>query len=213
MRPVLSALTLVLAALSVCACDPYGTDRKRAQMTEEDAQLAHKFRRISGGELFVDSIPQVYGVNIIKENGDYFYARSSLNPRNNSRHAYNSHFGMPKYLRIIWRDGYVPQHRDLSIPSWMFLGGNVLGDYTVPVASRIPIEVLDAVRAGRGELRLKIRIHSDGPLIGWDVLNMWAGETELAGGAFREAKIRDGVVIRKGWYIHPKTKEKIETDF
>jgi hypothetical protein len=35
----------------------------------------------------------------------------------------------------------------------------------------------------------------------------------MADGDFQEARIFNGQVIRKGWYIHPKTKQKIETDF
>ena len=33
------------------------------------------------------------------------------------------------------------------------------------------------------------------------------------GGDFREAHIFNGQVIRKGWYIDPKTGQRIETDF
>jgi hypothetical protein len=186
------------------------TGRVTGSMTDE-AQLKHKFRGIQGGELFVDAITEVRGVNILNDNGDYFYASGSLSLRNQSRHAYSSHFGMPRNIRVIWRDDYTPRQRDPSIPSWMYTGGTVLGDYTVPVASRIPEDLLDAVRARKGQLRLKIRIHPDGPLIGWDLLT--AVSTDMAGGDFREAKLDNGIVVRKGWYIHPRTKEKIETDF
>jgi hypothetical protein len=34
-----------------------------------------------------------------------------------------------------------------------------------------------------------------------------------AGGDFREAEIFNGQVVRKGWYIHPKTKQRVELDF
>lgn len=33
------------------------------------------------------------------------------------------------------------------------------------------------------------------------------------GGDFREAKIYNGIAVRKGWYIHPRTGERIEADF
>jgi hypothetical protein len=35
----------------------------------------------------------------------------------------------------------------------------------------------------------------------------------MAGGDFQEATVFNGKVLRKGWYIHPKTGQKIETDF
>jgi hypothetical protein len=93
-----------------------------------------------------------------------------------------------------------------------FYGGTVLGSYTVPVASRIPDDLLDAMREGVGGFGLKIRIHPDGPLIGWE-LSRGFNLQYFAGGDFREADIENGKVLRKGWYIHPKTGQKIETDF
>ncbi len=46
----------------------------------------------------------------------------------------------------------------------------LLGDYVVEVASRIPDEVLNYIRAGRRRaLRLKFRLKDDGVLFGWDV--------------------------------------------
>jgi hypothetical protein len=36
---------------------------------------------------------------------------------------------------------------------------------------------------------------------------------EAVGGDFREAEIVNGIAVRKGWYIDPKTGQKIETDF
>ena len=99
-----------------------------------------------------------------------------------------------------------------------FYGGTVLGDYTVPVASRIPESLLEERRKNGGGFRLKLRIHPDGPLIGWDLSGKLASGPDgsrfrHAGGDFQEAYIYNGKVLRKGWYIHPKTGERIETDF
>jgi hypothetical protein len=76
----------------------------------------------------------------------------------------------------------------------------------------IPDDLLDAMRRGVGGFRLKIRIHKDGPLIGWD-LSRGFNLQYFAGGDFREADIENGKVLRKGWYIQPKTGQKIDTDF
>lgn len=105
-----------------------------------------------------------------------------------------------------------------------------LGNYTVPVASRIPDALLDDLRRDpRGLFRLKIRLHEQGVLIGWDIERRpgfdlkkrdrfgeavyVAPEHSFFGGDFREAKIINGKPVRKGWYIHPVTGQRIETDF
>ena len=85
-------------------------------------------------------------------------------------------------------------------------------------ASRIPDSLLEDKRRNGGGFRLKIRIHPDGPLIGWD-LERGVGtgpdgsKFHHAGGDFQEAYIYQGEVLRKGWFIHPKTGHRIETDY
>lgn len=49
-------------------------------------------------------------------------------------------------------------------------GDEILGDYTLPIASRIPDSVIDALKRNRkGDLRLKFRLKPDGVLFGWDI--------------------------------------------
>jgi hypothetical protein len=104
--------------------------------------------------------------------------------------------------------------------------GELLGDYTVTIASRIPESAIQEVREKGGALRLKFRLHSQGVLFGWDVTTLsyqteykqddgypYRASTRMAGGDFEEAWIYNGKVIKKGWYIHPVTKERIETGF
>lgn len=96
--------------------------------------------------------------------------------------------------------------------------GTIIGDYTVPVAERIPEALLDDLRRNpRGNLRLKIRLADDGVLIGWDIerkgfRECTSAEYEMAGGDFREAERCNGKAVRKGWYID-KSGQKIETDY
>src|SRR5690606_14342065 len=108
--------------------------------------------------------------------------------------------------------------------------GKVLGEWQVPIADRIPDEVLDDLRRDRkGSSRLKLRFHREGVLVGWNIerrpgfdptiRDQW-GEARyvsavhsFAGGNFREAEIVNGKVVRNGWYIHPKTGQRFETDF
>jgi hypothetical protein len=103
---------------------------------------------------------------------------------------------IPKTVHAIWRTGVTA---DAGQGKW--LGGTVVGDYTVPVAERIPDSILDYIRKNGGALRLKIRLKDDGILIGWDVerivllkdwkpgLGLHSGVNYLQpGGDFKEAR-------------------------
>lgn len=174
---------------------------------------------MGGGELVVDAIGEMAGVEITDEYGKYFYNSSLLNRRNRSIHAYMSRFGVPKTLSVQWREDTPDLRPTLQ---HTYEGSRIVATYTVPVASRIPDEVLDAVRSKKGGFRLKIRLHDNGLLIGWDIESRPGyipggsyvpAVHSMAGGDFREAEIVDGKAVRKGWYIHPKNGQRIETDF
>ncbi|MDB5797035.1 MAG: hypothetical protein JWP36_937 [Paucimonas sp.] len=69
-------------------------------------------------------------------------------------------------MRVVWRAN--PK------PVWGKNGGieyegPIIGDYTIPVAERIPDEVLNDIRAKGGALRLKFRLKPDGVMLGWDI--------------------------------------------
>jgi hypothetical protein len=200
------ALWLLLSVMTVACAGPLAQTSDRS-LTNEDEALKAKFRGLRGGQLVVDSFGVKQCVAIDREDGGYFYGRATLSARNNSKHSYSDRFGVPKTLRVTWREGDCR-----AVGGGAYGGGTVVGDYTVPVASRIPDDVIDGARKGIGGFRLKIRIHDDGPLIAWD-LSRGFNLQYLAGGDFREADIENGKVLRKGWYIHPKTGQKIETDF
>jgi hypothetical protein len=198
---------LVLGAASVSTACSGLNARGSPAMTDEERALRRRFRGLSGGELFVDAITPKRCVVIFNESGGVVYTRGSVSIKNNRRYSYSSEFGVPRTLRVTWREG------DCRVTERYgeYVGGTIIGDYTVPVAERIPDELLDDLRRNGGMFRLKIRIHDDGPLIGWDIKDILP--TYHAGGDFREADIVNGKVVRKGWYIDPKTKQKIETDF
>lgn len=65
----------------------------------------------------------------------------------------------------MWREGVTSSQKGLH--PW--LGGTIVGDYTIEVASRIPDAVLDSIRKEGGALRLKFRLKDDGVLLGWDI--------------------------------------------
>ena len=227
-NPPVSSLrrTLLLAGIITLSSCSSGGRRTPPEPTEplsaEDELLKHKFRGLRGGQLRVDSLFQVKGLNIFDEDGYLFFAHSRLTPPDGRiTSSYGADFGVPKFLRFEWRDKIEKEPDGAlkrGLPDRAYYGGNILGNYTVPVASRIPDALLEDKRRNGGGFRLKIRIHPDGPLIGWD-LERGVGtgpdgsKFHHAGGDFQEAYIYNGKVLRKGWFIHPKTGRRIETDY
>ncbi|MBW0168765.1 MAG: hypothetical protein KXJ61_00910 [Hydrogenophaga sp.] len=151
---------------------------------------------------------------------------SSLSsPTNGRRMGNSSIYGIPRFYRVTWREGDWQRNnepRDMAKiaaePNGTFSGGKVVGDYIVPVAERIPDELLAEKRKRKLGLRIKLRIHPDGVLLGWDLQGPPGtgpnyGKYTMAGGDFQEADIYNGKALRMGWYIHPKTTERIETPF
>jgi hypothetical protein len=216
---------LLLPAMGLAGCDRlHALALLGSDLSEEDKALKYKFRGLRGGQLRVDSLFEVNGLNIFDDKGKLFFARASfIPPTGDFVGSYGAEFGVPKFIRVEWRDRYLTALDPYEPPppghvEGAFRGGTILGNFTVPVASRIPDDLLDAMRQGKGGFRLKIRIHPDGPLIGWDLKSGF--ETSMAGGDFQEARmVYEGDPQNptkrwvKGWYIHPKTKERIETDF
>jgi hypothetical protein len=206
------SFVLGLAGLGGChqVSEALELDGSWAKLSEEDKILRHKFRGMHGGQLVVDAFGEKEGVNIFNEAGKLFFKSSSVSAKNNSKYSYSANFGVPKILSAEWRDPAVEYGGNALTGAYD--GGVVIANYTVPVASRIPEEVLKGHRDKVGGFRLKIRLHDDGLLIGWD-LSRGFNLQYLAGGDFREADRENGKVLRKGWYIHPKTGVKHETNF
>ena len=217
--------TLLLAGIITLSGCSSGGRRTSPEPTEllsaEDAQLKRKFLGLRGGQLRVDSLFRARGLNIFDEDGRLFFAHSAVTPPHRTNTSYGAEFGVPKFLRFEWRDKTEMEPDGAlkrGLPDGAFYGGTLLGNYTVPVASRIPDALLEDKRRNRGGFRLKIRIHPDGPLIGWDLergigTGPDGSKFHHAGGDFQEAYIYQGEVLRKGWFIHPKTGERIETDY
>jgi len=223
--PVRRALLMATGGILLSACGLGGTltaAKPARPLSAEDAALKQKFRGLLGGQLRVDSLFYVQGLNIFDEDGYLFFAHAGLTPPDGRiTSSYGADFGVPRTLRVEWRDKIEMESRGAlkrGLPDGAFYGGKTLGNYTVPVASRIPESLLEDRRRNGGGFRLKIRIHPDGPLIGWD-LERGVGtgpdgsKFHHAGGDFQEAYIYNGKVLRRGWYIHPKTGQRFETDY
>lgn len=224
---------LALASFGAVLCtgctwgDP--TERYRreeiARMTPQEKIWLARFSDVRGYELCIDATHATDAVDIFNEAGKSVAGASVFSPRRNYRGSSGSKYGVPRFYRVVWREGEWQRNnepRDMNKIAGTgrgeFEGGKVVGDHIVPVADRIPDELLAEMRKRKLGLCIKLRIHPEGVLLGWDLQGppgtgpSWGNYT-MAGGDFQEAEIYNGKALRMGWYIHPRTKERIETDF
>jgi hypothetical protein len=156
-------LVMMLASLSLLAgCTT--AKREAADKANEDP-LQRKFRGIYGVVLRIDATSRKNGVVITSETGRNIDSPSllSLDKVDNLTYTDNS-MPSPRTVRATWRTGEI---RYVWGGGWE--GGTIVGDYTFPVAERIPDAILDDIRKNGGALRVKIRLADDGILIGWDI--------------------------------------------
>jgi len=226
MKSLLSWLSIPGLATFITGCDH--CQQSSATQDNPDAFLKCKFKGIYGGEKRIDALLGLSDVVLLMENNWIFAAGVfGTSPSISSYGGGADRLPMPKFLRYL---RYSSDAKFITHHSWPMYEGEPLVDVTVPVASRIPDDLLADLRRDRkGLLRLKIRLMSDAILIGWDIERRpgfnpkkrdnyghpvyVAPVHSFAGGDFREAKIYNGKTVRKGWYIDPKTGERIETDF
>jgi hypothetical protein len=211
MKRKLLGLLAILPWLPACS----------AAQTKDTADLAYKFRGIRGVVVRTDAIGEKRRVTIVSDTNRQIEAPSLLSPKNNSILSFSGGaLPVPKSVHVTWREGDAKYDSPLSpdgtrrLGPNRWLGGTIVGDYTIEVASRIPDAVLDSIRNEGGALRLKFRLKDDGVLLGWDIERPGGGISRytMVGGDFREAYIFNGKVVEPGWYID-KDGQKIETDF
>jgi len=198
-------IAAILPALFACARASGG---RAASQGANGA--GNRFAGIPIGTLRLDANPEKRGVTIYDDKGFSIGAGSLLSLKNVKNYSFpGGERGLPKSIRATWLTGNFA-----SDSNGKWTGGTVIGDYTVPVADRIPDALLDHIRRQGGSLRVKIRIVDDGVLIGWDVEKIvypagWKSgdgpgsvQYTMAGGDFREDQIINGVVVEPGWQ-HP----------
>lgn len=163
--------------------------------------------------LVVDAVPgaEMRGVVFYDDRELRIYGKSLVSKRTHEIMGLGG-ARVPLAVRVVWGDG---RNYDFSHATWY--GGTILGDHTIPVAERIPDEVLNDIRAHGGGLRLKFRLKPDGVLFGWDIERDGAGtgytlKFDMPGGDFKEARIYNGKVAEPGWEIQPDGR-KISTDY
>ena len=156
------------------------------------ADPLRRFRGL-GVVLVCDAVPgvELKGVEFFDDRNSLIYASSTLSKRNRSIMALGG-ARVPLTVRVVWRK------TDLPIGGLDIYGkynsftyaGDLIGDYTLSIAQRIPDAVLQEIRARGGALRLKFRLKTDGVLFGWDI-ERYVGrsfEPLMPGGDFLEMK-------------------------
>lgn len=195
---------------------------------DTDALLKRKFHGIGGVVLWIHAVPSKRYVTVTDENGRVITAPSLMGSGGDNLSFVGPTLPIPKTIRVVWKEGAeVAWGKDGNI-AWE--GGTVAGDYTIPVAQRIPDELLNAARKNLAALRIKIRVTDHGVLLGWDLERsvpiqgvdykhckdprdcVRALEWIMPGGDFKEARIYNGKAIEPGWYIGPDGR-KIQTDY
>ncbi len=170
-----------MGALAGCNPRPYSPQLTEAQRRLRGINLA----------LVVDSVPgaELLGVEFYADgNNREFFAKSTVAKRNREIMALPLNV-IPEKIRIMWRDSNELVGR-ADEPSRSTYAGNILGDHTILIASRIPDDVIKEIRKKGGGLRLKFRLKPDGVLFGWDIERILNGFPEhgMPGGDFLETE-------------------------
>lgn len=136
---------------------------KPAQADAVDARQ-RRFNGI-GLVLVVDAVADaaMEQVVIYDDRGLEIYGRGKVSRSNRAIMALGGS-RVPLIVHAVWRKG---SGWDEARKTWN--EGIIVGNYTIPVAERIPDSVLADIRAHGGGLRLKFRLKPDGVLFGWDI--------------------------------------------
>ena len=158
---------------------------KAAAMSRPPASSRDRFKGM-GLTLVVDAVPgaEMLGAEFFADGGSTpFYAKSRMVQRNREIMAFPSGT-VPETARVTWRANDSEGYRDQA--GRIRYSAKIIGDYTIPIASRIPDEVAAEIRKNGGGLRLKFRLHTDGVLFGWDIERFEGGLPRhfLPGGDF-----------------------------
>lgn len=106
---------------------------------------------------------------------------------------------VPWWVRVVWRKN--DENFQAISRGGIEYKGTIIGDYTLPIAERIPDAVLESLRKDpKGDLRIKFRIHPNGVYFGWDIERRPGFEPnkkgayfppgyEETGGDFKEARV------------------------
>ena len=182
-RKLMSALLLLPFAVMLAA--------RKASAMGQRPQLRAAQQRFDGMglTLVVDAVDgaEMLGVEFFADGSDRpFYARSVQRKSGRAIMAFPGAV-VPQRVQVVWRDSAKIVGR-VDNPRINTYAGNIIGDYIVPVANRIPDDVIREIRKNGGGLRLKFRLKPDGVLFGWDIERFSGGlpRHSMPGGDFLE---------------------------
>jgi len=158
---------------------------KAAAMSRPPASSGDRFKGM-GLTLVVDAVPgaEMLGTEFFADSsGSPFYAKSRMVQRNREIMSFPGGV-VPEIVRVTWRTNDSEGYRDQA--GRIRYSAKIVGDYTIPIASRIPNEVVAEIRKNGGGLRLKFRLKPDGVLFGWDIERFEGGlpRHSMPGGDF-----------------------------
>ncbi|WBL62841.1 hypothetical protein [Thauera sp. WB-2] len=110
------------------------------------------------------------GLLAVSDTGSQLFASATLSSRNSGNLSFAG-ASVPNWVRVTWRTaiyGKLISSTGRVTDTLDF--GEIIGDYKVEIASRIPAEVLRYASRGRGRaIYLVFRIKDDGVLLSWSV--------------------------------------------
>ncbi|MEY4317703.1 MAG: hypothetical protein RI902_1511 [Pseudomonadota bacterium] len=178
---MMSCLSAPVIAL-VTACKAFSSGQNpplsATQRRFEDMGLTLVVDAVEGAEML--------GVEFFADGSEFpFYAKSRTVKTNRSIRAFPGGI-VPEQVRVVWRANADEGYRDKY--NGIRYSASIVGDYTFPVASRIPDEIAKEIRKHGGGLRLKFRLKPDGVMFGWDIEHFSGGlpRHSMPGGDFLE---------------------------
>jgi hypothetical protein len=143
---------------------PLAVGCSKAAQTDTGIDLQKRFNGM-GAVLVVDAVTgaELEQVKIYDDRGIEIYASGIVSKKVREIMALGGIY-IPLTVRAVWRSG---AGWDKVRQVWN--EGVIAGDYTIPVAERIPDQVLNDIRVHGGNLRLKFRFKTNGILFGWDI--------------------------------------------
>ncbi len=156
----LTSIAVLALLLLMNACT---ADGGKAQM----ANSSSTEKRVVAGELIVNAVKgaEMLGVEMFADGMTKpFYGQALSSYENRGKMGFPLP-RIPQQVRVIWRKNDDVRLTDGKIT----YGGPLAGDYTIPVATRIPESVFEDIRKNGGALRIKFRLKPDGVMLGWDV--------------------------------------------
>jgi hypothetical protein len=226
-RQILNSVVVLLGLTGLNAWAQSVSQSSSRINSEADQARMNRFQGVNGAEWTLSSVHELRWIEILNQDERYVDAAAGLSNKGKHRSSLNQ---VPIRLKVTWReqDPNNPVYSGNRYESWS--GGKITGSFEIPVADRIPDDLLEDLRRDpKGSLRIKVRLHRDGVLLGWDIERrpgydrnkrdifgeaVYVGPVHsFVGGDFREAEIFNGNPVRMGWYIHPTTGQRIETAY